>query len=198
MSQGQVGRELVEGAIDLWAMAEGSGGKRPRSRAMGKSGCPTSDEGVYPMSDKSIRPTLTPKQLGEIAEAEFIAKAVEMGYAVAKPWGDSEKYDFIVNARKNFNFWRTQVKSAHVVGEDGGYSFRAHDHNNRPYSSEDIDALVTYAKPADAWYLMPVRVVEGLRSLKLYPGSRRKRSKYERWREGWELFKKRVRRVRKR
>jgi len=28
--------------------------------------------------------------------------------------------------------------------------------------------------------------VQGLRSLKLFPGSRRKRSKYEKYREGWE------------
>ena len=47
---------------------------------------------------------LTPKQLGEIAEAEFIAKAVGLGFVVARPWGDSEPYDFIVNPKKSFIF----------------------------------------------------------------------------------------------
>jgi len=140
---------------------------------------------------------LTPKQLGEIAEAEFIAKAVSEGFVVAKPWGDSESYDFIVNVRKKFNFWRVQVKSAHVVGEDMTYSFRAHDHEQKSYTAEDIDALVAYAKPEEAWYVFPVRVVEGLKSLKLYPGSRKKRSKYEKWREAWEVLRRAVRRGRR-
>jgi len=68
-----------------------------------------------------------------------------MGFVVAKPWGDSEPYDFIVNPKKSFHFWRVQVKSAHVVGADGGCSFRAHDHAQRSYSAENIDALVAYA-----------------------------------------------------
>jgi hypothetical protein len=140
---------------------------------------------------------LTCKQLGEIAEAEFVAKAVGLGFVVAKPWGDSEPYDFILNVRRKFNFWRVQVKSAHVVGEDGTCSFRAHDGELRSYTVEDIDALVAYAKPANAWYVMTVRVVEGLKSLKLYPASRGKRSKYEKWREAWEVLRRVVRRGRR-
>ncbi len=136
---------------------------------------------------------LAPKQLGEIAEAEFIAKAVDKGFVVAKPWGDSEPFDFIVNVRKEFNFWRVQLKSAHVVGEDGMYSFRAHDHAQKSYTAEEIDALVAYARPEEAWYVLPVRAVEGLKALKLYPSSRKLRSKYERWREGWELLRRVVR-----
>jgi hypothetical protein len=146
---------------------------------------------IWAMAEEN--PTrLSPKQLGEIAEAEFIAMAVGLGFVVAKPWGDSEPYDFIVNTGRNF--WRVQVKSAHRMGEDGTYSFRAHDHALQSYSPEDIDALVAYVRPEGAWYVMPVRVVEGLKSLKLYPGSRRKRSRYEKWREGWEIFRKPVRR----
>jgi hypothetical protein len=132
--------------------------------------------------------------LGEIAEAEFIAKAVGLGFVVAKPWGDSEPYDFIVNPKKSFIFWRVQVKSAHVAGRDKTYSFGAHDGARQPYSAEDIDALVAYARPVAAWYVLPVRVVEGLKALKLSPGSRNMRSKYEKWRERWEILRKAVRR----
>jgi hypothetical protein len=42
--------------------------------------------------------------------------------------------------------------------------------------------------------VLPVRAVEGLKSLKLYPGSRKKRLKYEKWREAWEILRGRVRR----
>jgi hypothetical protein len=145
---------------------------------------------------EGARSTLTAKQLGEIAEAEFIAKAVGMGLVVAKPWGDSEPYDFIVNPKKSFHFWRVQVKSAHTVGADGGCSLRAHDHLQRSYTAEDIDALVAYARPMKAWYVMPVRVVEELKSLMLYPESRGKRSRFERWREAWGVLRGAVRRRR--
>ncbi len=179
------------GGITIWAVAEesGSGSKsKAKSRA----------------TDRSVRSTqagstqaLTPKQLGEIAEAEFIAKAVGMGFVVAKPWGDSEPYDFIVNPKKSFIFWRVQVKSAHTIGADGGCSFRAHDHQQKSYTVEDIDALVAYARPMNAWYVMPVRVVEELKSLMLYPESRKLRSRFERWREKWEVFRRAARRGRK-
>ncbi len=214
MGEDLVGEAVVIGeVISLWAEAEeGSGSKakaRARSKAADKSVRSTQAEAKAESrskaADRSVRSTraeakstlgekLTCKQLGEIAEAEFIAKAVSEGFVVAKPWGDSESYDFIVNVRKKFNFWRVQVKSAHVLGKDLTYSFRAHDHEQKSYTAEDIDALVAYAKPDEAWYVFPVRVVEGLKSLKLYPGSRKKRSKYEKWRERWEVFRRAVRR----
>jgi len=78
-----------------------------------------------------------------------------------------------------------------------GAAFGAHDHLQRSYSSEDIDALVAYARPMNAWYVMPVRVVAELKSLKLYPESRKLRSRFERWREAWDVLRKAVRRARK-
>jgi len=177
------------GGITIWGMAEESESKA-KSKAAGRSARSTQANFTQASSTR----VLTPKQLGEIAEAEFIAKAVGMGFVVAKPWGDSEPYDFIVNPKKSFIFWRVQVKSAHTIGADGGCSFRAHDHLQRSYSSEDIDALVAYARPMNAWYVMPVRVVAELKSLMLYPESRKLRSRFERWREAWEVLRRAVRR----
>jgi hypothetical protein len=81
------------------------------------------------------------------------------------------------------------VRGAGEVGasrrEDGGYSFHAHGHSLQAYLRDEIDFLVAYVVPVDAWYVFSVEVVHGLRSLKLFPGSRRKRSKYEKYREAW-------------
>jgi hypothetical protein len=49
----------------------------------------------------------------------------------------------------------------------------------------------------NAWYVMPVRVVEELKSLKLYPESRGRRSRFEKWREAWEVLRRAVRRTRR-
>ena len=189
------------GGITIWAGAEGSKSKA-RSKATDRSvrstqASSTGAEATSKAAGEGARSTLTCKHLWEIAEAEFIAKAVGMGFVVAKPWGDSEPYDFIVNPKKGFIFWRVQVKSAHTIGADGGCSFRAHDHNQRSYTAEDIDALVAYARPMNAWYVMPVRVVEELKSLMLYPESRKLRSRFERWRESWEVLRRAARRGRR-
>ena len=53
------------------------------------------------------------KNLGELAELAFMRKAASMGFAVAKPWGDSDRYDVIVRSEKMF--WRVQVKSVNTV-----------------------------------------------------------------------------------
>src|SRR5947208_8797147 len=52
----------------------------------------------------------TRKRRGEAAEAAFLAKASGLGFGVAKPWGDSERYDFLLDSGHG-DFWRVQVKS---------------------------------------------------------------------------------------
>ena len=37
------------------------------------------------------------KRKGELSEAAFLLKAASLGFGVAKPWGDSERYDFILD-----------------------------------------------------------------------------------------------------
>ena len=42
---------------------------------------------------------LTTKRRGELAELAFTLKAASLGFGVAKPYGDSERYDFILDSR---------------------------------------------------------------------------------------------------
>jgi hypothetical protein len=44
------------------------------------------------------------KERGDLAEMVFLRKASNMGFGVAKPWADSERYDFVVRAGRLF--WR--------------------------------------------------------------------------------------------
>lgn len=52
---------------------------------------------------------LTTKRRGELSELAFVYKAASLGFHVAKPYGDSERYDFILDA--GHRLWRVQVKS---------------------------------------------------------------------------------------
>src|SRR5439155_159269 len=108
---------------------------------------------VWANADEGAHATgsVTGKRRGEIAEAKFLAKASELGFGVAKPWGDSDAYDFIVQT--GGRLWKVQVKSAHVAWKDGSYSFRAHGHSYKAYRADEIDLLVAYVVPENAWYV---------------------------------------------
>jgi hypothetical protein len=125
------------------------------------------------------------KHRGELAELAFMRKAANRGFAVSKPWGDCEIYDFVVRAGKLF--WRVQVKSVLAKYRQQPY-YRVHTVNwlKLPYSSNDIDFLVAYIFPEDAWYVFPAIMVENRKSLCITPNS--KRSKYEQFREAWKLM----------
>ena len=51
-----------------------------------------------------------PKRAGEISQAAFLLKAEMMGFHVALPWGDSERYDFVVWSQDARRVFRVQVK----------------------------------------------------------------------------------------
>jgi PD-(D/E)XK endonuclease len=133
----------------------------------------------------------TGKQRGELAEIRFMLKAAGLGFGVAKPWGDSERYDFILDSGEQR--WRVQVKSTYVArthsdtvhaqGHSGG--------NNKGYTAEQIDMLVAYIVAEDAWYVIPVAAFAPRTMLALYPSGCKKRNsgRYEKYREAWDLMK---------
>jgi hypothetical protein len=126
------------------------------------------------------------KRRGEIAEAAFLLKAATLGFSIAKPWGDSDRYDFILdNGRRT---WRIQVKSSHCKGESG-YSVHACGNcQNQVYSPDDIDFLVAYIVPEDVWYIVPVHVFTHIRAMRFFPSGKRGISRYEIYREAWCLM----------
>lgn len=111
-----------------------------------------------------------------------------MGFGVAKPWGDSDRYDFIVDIAGRL--LKVQVKSAHRVSASpgGGYNIRAHGHVRRSYAAGEIDLLVAYIAPADIWYVFPPAAFQTMKSLRLFPERKQKVSKFEQYREAWHWF----------
>ena len=58
---------------------------------------------------RRIPATRSAKRRGELAELAFVYKAASLGFGVAKPYGDSYRYDFILDWDERL--WRVQVKS---------------------------------------------------------------------------------------
>jgi hypothetical protein len=122
------------------------------------------------------------KRMGEAIEAAFLAKVCKLRIPVCKPWGASERYDFVVDWGKGF--WRVQVKggsyyerSKYQVGAGG---------SGRPFTKEDMDFVVVHIVPEDLWYVVPIEMAEGLVALWFNPRSTRAR--FEKYREAWCLL----------
>ena len=75
-----------------------------------------------------------------------------LGLSVAKPWGDSDRYDLVVDSGRRL--WRVQVKSTRYVGERR-FSITARG-CTAAYTEDEIDFLAVYIVPLDFWYVIPV------------------------------------------
>jgi hypothetical protein len=97
---------------------------------------------ILGISEENLEPsyaTLHNKHRGELAELAFMRKAASRGYAVSKPWGECERYDFVVRFGKVF--WRVQVKSVRAKDPRRAYYRLGTVNSHRlPYTSEHIDS----------------------------------------------------------
>src|SRR5271167_4592153 len=100
----------------------------------------------------------------------FLLKASTLGFGVAKPFGDSERYDFILDSGERL--WRVQVKSISMICPFGGSEcYRTSTYRRRgcykylPYTAKEIDFLVAYIVPRDIWYVVPVSLVTLVRDM---------------------------------
>jgi hypothetical protein len=84
-------------------------------------------------------------------------------------------------------FVAVQVKSTMTKLESGkGYNCNVCS-CHRPYRAGAFDFLAAYVIPEDAWYLIPAKLIRGLKSISLCTSDGGK-AKYEDHREAWHLL----------
>jgi hypothetical protein len=111
-----------------------------------------------------------------------MARAVERGYSVSRPHGDSASYD--VGVEHNGRFLRVQVKST-GYRRKGSYTCNVVGPQHKRYPAGVVDFFAVYLVPIDLWYIIPFEVVESNLSLNLTP---RKGHKFSQYMEAWELM----------
>jgi len=131
------------------------------------------------------------KRSGHVAELAFMHKAAELGFGVTKPYGEIEPYDFILDS--GCRLWRVQVKSTAtpVKGKHSFYVQPAHcngAYGRSIYTSAEIDFLVAYVVPREAWYVIPVGALASAINIYLYPDTPHSRGRFERFRDAWCLM----------
>jgi len=145
-----------------------------------------SDDSNAPLNDAAPRNS---KRTGELLEAAFLHKAVGLGFRVTKPWGDSERYDFVLDSGRRL--WRVQIKCT-ATERAGGYHIQpihfVYGKNKVVYTADDIDVLAAHIVPLDVWYVLPVGALAQGTSLRLYPDDGCKAARFEKYREAWQVF----------
>ena len=128
----------------------------------------------------------TRKRRGEAAEAAFLARATALGFSVLIPWGDSNRYDSVVEL--NHGLLRVQVKSATLYAETR-YRVKTTGANGKVYTSKEIDFFVAYIVPENIWYIIPIQAIGQRKGIRFYPHTRRQsRAIFEKYREAWCLL----------
>ena len=153
---------------------------------------------------------LTTKRRGEISELAFALAAARHGFGISHPYGDSERYDIILDCSRNDcsknvcsknhpvpphpsadrtrpRLIRVQVKSSTQL-LNGLYHLNAHRRINGravPYKLSEIDFIAAYVIPEDSWFIFPLPHILGITSLLLSPKARRRPGLYDTYREAW-------------
>ena len=140
-------------------------------------------------ADRWLERERTPKRIGEVSQAAFLMKAQSLGFGLALPWGDSEKYDFVVWARPGGQLLRVQVKATERL-DRGGYDvqpvYSTRGEGKKTYTARDIDVLAAHVQGKDVWYLLPIAAFEGVKTLRLFPDLKSRNPRWEEYREAWE------------
>ena len=118
------------------------------------------------------------KQVGNLTELQCITRLYELGHSISIPYGDSEKYDFILDV--NGNLYKIQCKHADVhKNEDGeddyillntswmsGYT-KGNDWERHIYTKNEIDYFATFYNGKS--YLIPVEECNTQKLLRILP-----------------------------
>ena len=134
-----------------------------------------------------------PKRMGERSQAAFLLKAQSLGFGLAVPWGDSQKFDFVVWAGEGGRLVRVQVKATgrlHRGGYDVQPVYSTRGEGKKQYTGGEIDVLAAHVvrqeeDGGEIWYLLPVGAIAGVKSLRLFPGLKGRDPRWEEYREAW-------------
>lgn len=124
---------------------------------------------------------------GELVAAGILAR---LGFIVSSPLVDA-RYDLITDWNGKVN--RIQVKAtARKDLSNGGERYKLMTQCGRvarKYIIGDFDFLLGYIMNEETWYVFPCSIVAGKHSISLFTNICGTKSKYEQYRNNWNLLK---------
>jgi hypothetical protein len=193
-------RLLFFGAFPYVARKGASPGRKPRPAQVPPIPQPPIPDPQTPRPQTPYEREQTTKRRGEISELAFALAAARHGFGISRPYGDSERYDIILDpahipnaphdAQLRPRLIRVQVKATTQL-QCGLYRVNAHRriHGKAvPYTLDEIDFFAAYVIPEDSWYIFPLPHILGLTSLSLNSKRSRKSHESDPYREAWHLL----------
>jgi PD-(D/E)XK endonuclease len=164
----------------------------PKSHSMPK---PSSPSRRQPASERKTarRRWNTTKCRGELSEYAFVYKAAGLGFGVARPYSEGERFDFILISRgwpEGDKLWRIQVKSTRAFLGDLYRVMAQRRSRGRwvTYLPTEIDFIVVHVVPEDSWFVIPIRDIIGRMNLLFTPKGKLQKGKLDGYREAWHLL----------
>lgn len=99
-----------------------------------------------------------PKERGHQSEAAVLHELVKRGVTVLEPFGDNERYDFVINIEGKF--YRLQIKTARI--ENGRLQFETRSTGTLTRSIEketyagDVDAFIVYSPDIERTFAVEI------------------------------------------
>jgi hypothetical protein len=113
---------------------------------------------------------MTSKQKGNITELECMTAVVRLGYNVLTPYGDCERYDFVIDI--NGKFYKIQCKTSSTEDDGASFMFSCRSNHRKngkivhhKYTIDEIDYFITYFN--GNCYLIPVEDCGGCKRLRI-------------------------------
>lgn len=131
------------------------------------------------------------KRVGSVTELKIMTAFIELGYNCSQPYGDSEKYDFIVDIEGKL--LRIQCKAAVPYNDGDAFTvdLRRKDYTHEGniftnYSHDEIDYFATYFD--GKCYLIPLKENSTRRRFRIKP-PKQNQTKYVSYARDYELEK---------
>ena len=128
------------------------------------------------------------KEIGDTAVAGVLASLLKKGYAILIPFGDSQRYDLVLD--KDGQFFRVQCKNGRI--RNGCVRFNTSStlwykgHSRRNYKGQ-IDYFGVYCPNLDKTYLIPVNIVGETQGILRISKPKNNQTKYIRWGNEFEI-----------
>lgn len=128
---------------------------------------------------------------GSRAEGKFIADCISLGFNLAMPITRTS-YDFLVDT--NERIIKVQVKSVSRIDKSSRGEkvkcmlTRGSKNGKRAYTEKHTDFIALWVEPVKAWYFLPIAEISGKLTISLFPTVLNSTSKYERFREAWDIL----------
>lgn len=127
---------------------------------------------VYLTLQFFMKKNMNSKYKGNITEFEAMLAFLKLGYNVLTPYGDCERYDFVVDV--NGRFIKIQAKTSSTQDDGASFKFSCRSCNrkdgkiiHRSYSNDEIDYFITLFN--GKCYLIPVEECGTDKRLRILP-----------------------------